>query len=195
MARIPVERKRTGIPWWAWLLLALAVAALLWFLFDLFNRDPTEARDLNVEVPAVTAAPAGEQAGAAPAGEQAGAAAAPITDMLIIVDTPDKASLVGKRVQFTNVTVQSVVGDKTFWIGPSKDQQLFVVLEEDPSAGATEGQVDVNAGQTVTITGEIRKLPSMEEARSQWGLSEANTAELENQQVYLHAQQVQISGQ
>ena len=186
MARIPVERKRTGIPWWAWLLLALAVAALLWFLFDLFNRDPTEARDLNVEVPAVTAAPAGEQAGAA---------AAPITDMLIIVDTPDKASLVGRRVQFTNVTVQSVVGDKTFWIGPSKDKQLFVVLEEDPSAGATEGQVDVNAGQTGTITGEIRKLPSMEEARSQWGLSEANTAELENQQVYLQAQQVQISRQ
>ncbi len=91
--------------------------------------------------------------------------------------------------------VQSVVGDQAFWVGPSQDQQLFVVLEEDPSAGATEGQVDVNAGQMVSIMGEIRELPSMEEARAQWGLSEANTAQLANQQVYLHAEQVEIAGQ
>ncbi len=212
MARIPVERKRRGLPWWAWLLIALAIAALLWFLFELFNRDPNEARDLNAETPAEVAPGTGADATAPAAGAEANAPAvtatpatgadanAPtggelVTDMLIIVDAPDRASLVGRRVQFTNVTVQSVVGDKTFWIGPSKDKQLFVVLEEDQSAGSTEGQVDVNAGQTVTIIGEIRKLPSMEEARTQWGLSETNSAELEQQQIYLHAQQVQIAGQ
>lgn len=195
MARIPVERKKTGIPWWAWLILALLVAGLIWFLFELFSRDPNEARDLNVETGAEVAAPAGAQAEAAGgtnAGQQAGV---PLTDLLIIIDAPDRASMVGKQVQLANVTVQSVVGDKTFWVGPTTDKQLFVVLEEDPSAGAVEGQVDVNAGQTVTITGEVRKLPSMEEARSQWGLSETNSAQLEQQQIYVHAQQVKIAGQ
>lgn len=35
----------------------------------------------------------------------------------------------------------------------------------------------------------------MEEAREQWNLSEAHSAELEHQQIYLHAEQVEITGQ
>ncbi len=35
----------------------------------------------------------------------------------------------------------------------------------------------------------------MEEARAQWNLSEANTAALENQQVYLHAKRVETTEQ
>lgn len=35
MSKIPVEKKRSGMPWWAWLLIAIAVIALLWMLWPL----------------------------------------------------------------------------------------------------------------------------------------------------------------
>ena len=92
----------------------------------------------------------------------------------------------------TAAEVQSVVGDATFWVGPSDDQQVFVVLDEEQDAAGAEGRVDVNEGQTVRITGEVRQLPSMQEAQQQWGLSEANAAQLENQQIYISAEQVEI---
>ena len=40
MANIPVEKRSSGIPWWAWLLGALLLGLLLFFLF--FNSDDDE---------------------------------------------------------------------------------------------------------------------------------------------------------
>jgi hypothetical protein len=146
--------------------------------------------------PAASSSPTAGAASASPAASPSGAGMGePITDLLLIVDASDQPALVGKQVQSEGVKVQSVVGDKTFWVGPSTDQQLFVVLEEDPSAGPTEGQLDINPGQTVTLTGEVRQLPPMDEARAQWSLSDANSAQLANQQVYLYAKRANIIGQ
>ena len=170
MTQIPVERKR-GVPAWAWLLIVLILVALLWWLFTLVNDNRR----------------------AAAADQQPVVSAPPLTDLSSIAGASDKLSLAGRKAQFTNVTVQSVVGDKTFWIGPSKDKQLFVVLNEQPSPNKTvEGQVNVNPGQTVTVTGVIKKLPSMAEARKQWQLSDANSTTLANQQIYLAADHVDI---
>jgi hypothetical protein len=160
MARIPVERKQ-GIPGWLWPLLGLVVLVLVGlFLWSL-------SQDRQVAGPATTGAgaPAAKRAPTA-AAPPAPAAGAPIAD--VPIGQPDKlAALAGKSVQLTNAKVQDVVGDKTFWVGPSDTQRLFVFLEEDGTARQNvEGKVDVNQGQTVTIDGEIRKLPSAEEARS-----------------------------
>lgn len=35
MSKIPVEKKRSGMPWWAWLLIAVVVIALIWMLWPL----------------------------------------------------------------------------------------------------------------------------------------------------------------
>ena len=148
---------------------------------------PTAGADANTQAPG--------HAPTAGADASAQAPGAPLTDMLVVVDAANPESLAGRPATFADVMVQSVPGDKTFWVGPNKEKQLFVVLEEDPSAGPVEGQVDVNEGQTVTVIGEIRRLPSMAEARAQWGLSETNSAELENQQLYLSARKVNIAGQ
>jgi hypothetical protein len=118
----------------------------------------------------------------------------PLADLIIILSTPDRPSLVGRQVQLTNVQVRSVVGDKAFWVGPSEAQRLFVVLDEERTPGTpTEGRVNVNPGQTVTVSGVLRRSPSAEEARRRLGLSAANAATLAKEQIYLQAQRVQIT--
>jgi len=116
-----------------------------------------------------------------------------LTDLVVVVTTPARETLAGRRVQFNNVKVQSVVADRGFWIGPSASQRLFVVLNEERSPNSpTEGRVDVNPGQTVSISGTLRKLPMPQAAQQQWGLSAADSAAVQKEQIYLHADQVQM---
>src|SRR5437868_2001064 len=41
-----------------------------------------------------------------------------VTDMLAVADDADQSKYVNQNASFANVTVQSVVGDRGFWIGP-----------------------------------------------------------------------------
>ena len=170
----------------------LALALLLLALVGLFLWNPFQRREAvgPSTAPGQPPAVAGQPAPAT--GQPASAAGGPITD--VPIGQPDKlVALVGKPVQLTNVRVQDVVGDQTFWVGPSETQHLFVVLEEDRTrAQKVEGQVDVNEGQRVTIRGEIRKLPSAEEARREWGISPQTFEALQKEPVYLHARSVNI---
>ncbi len=103
---------------------------------------------------------------------------------------PDQlAALVGQAVQLKAVRVRDVVGDETFWVGPSAGQRLFVVFDE---SGIRDEAVKVTAGQTVTIVGELRELPSPEEARRRWGLTPRVGEALRGQQVYLYTRLVTI---
>jgi len=115
----------------------------------------------------------------------------PITDVVVVATTQDQQSLVNRQVLLTNTPVQSVVGDRTFWVGPSNTQQMFVVLDEALDSGSTEKRLDINAGQTLTVNGLIRPMPSLADAQKQWGLSAAEAEALKNQKVYLQASQVQ----
>ena len=192
MANIPVQRK-SGIPWWVWALLGLVLLALLGlFLGNPFDRreaaGPGAATGAGAKAsPAAAASPAtGAGAKASPA------AAGPVTDLPI--GQPDQlAALAGRPVQLGGVKVQSVVGDKTFWVGPSATQRLFVFLEEDTTAGQkVEGKVDVNPGQTVALTGEIRRLPSAGEAQQQLNMSPQVFEAASQDQIYLFARSVQV---
>lgn len=120
------------------------------------------------------------------------AAGEPITDVVVVTTAPDRRTLANRRVQFTNVPVQSVIGDRTFWVGSGNNERLLVVLDEALDAGGTEKALDINAGQTLTMSGLIRTMPSTADAQKQWGLSAAEAEPLRNEQVYLQASQVQI---
>ena len=124
------------------------------------------------------------------------ATADPITDVIVIVTAPDRMPLVGRRVQLRDVRVQTVTGDRTFWAGPDPSQQLFVVLDEQATPGTpTEGRVNVQPGQTVTVSGTIRELPAdLGSVRQQWSLSQANETTLRNERVYLAADSVAVAG-
>lgn len=118
-------------------------------------------------------------------------ASEPITDVVVIASAPDQQSLVNRQVQFANVPVQSVIGDRTFWVGSGNNERLLVVLDEALDSGNTEKALDVNAGQTLTMNGIVRRMPSAADAQKQWGLSAAEADSLKNQRVYLQASQVQ----
>ena len=211
MARIPVERKRRGIPWWAWLLIALAIAALLWMIFALVDDDEPRG-DLLLLRPAASATsdpaagtaaagttttpdtlalPPAVAATATTASDQP-AAGATITDPLQIITTPDQQSLIGRPVQLGGVPVQEVAGDAAFWVGPSQGEQLLVILDEVPTPNQpTEGRYDINPGQTITIFGELRAFPGIAEAKEQWGV--ADESKLADEQIYLHADRVEFA--
>ena len=115
----------------------------------------------------------------------------PITDVVVVATTQDQQSLVNRQVQLTNTPVRSVTGDRTFWVGPSNTQQMLVVLDESLDSGSTEKRLAVKAGQTLTINGLLRPMPSTADAQKQWGLTAAEAEALKSQKVYLQASQVQ----
>lgn len=105
-----------------------------------------------------------------------------LTSVQDIVSETDKESLVGRQVNVEDVEVRSSVGDNGFLIGSSGADQIFVV----PSQSA-----NVEQGQTAAIEGTLEKIPSVSEARQQFGVSETVAALLQSQVVYLNAEQVQ----
>ena len=120
-----------------------------------------------------------------------------ITDYLIIVAEPNRTSLIGRRVRLTGVQVQSVVGDRTFYVGPSESQRILVLLDEEKTPDSKiEGKVDVDPGQTVSFTGVIERMPSIEEARNRFGrlMNDKELNKLRDQQIFIHTDSVDVVG-
>ncbi len=209
MARIPVERTRKRPPLWVWLLAALALVALLGLLFELFLDEDAAGSSFVFIRPTASAiseseaatmgpetAPAGSgdplattEAPAAGTGSGENGELSPISDTQTIIAAPDPPALVGRRVELQGVQVQEVTGDVSFWVGPSQGEQLLVILDEVATPREpTEGRYDINAGQTITILGEIRRFPGLAEAKQLWGVSDE--AKLADEQIYLHAERI-----
>lgn len=160
MVEIPVERKSTGVPWWVWLLGALLLLGVLWWIFADNDREEvalapapvvvTEPIDPVVAVPVTGAAIAPVDGVAAASG--------PITDLATILGTADRAALAGRPVDLANMRVLDVVGDRTFFVGPDQNRRVFVVLNEVPTPGGPpEGRYNVEPGQVININGVMRR--------------------------------------
>jgi hypothetical protein len=117
--------------------------------------------------------------------EQAG----PVTDMLVVANDSDQEEYAGQQASFANVMVQSVAGDRGFWIGPDAEQQLFVVIDE-ANAGRSENSVQIAPGQMLTLNGVLEELPPLDQIPPEWGLDAPNSAALDGEEIYLHATQV-----
>ncbi|MCC5637876.1 hypothetical protein LC593_18945 [Nostoc sp. CHAB 5844] len=116
----------------------------------------------------------------------------PITDVLVITNA-NKQSLINRPVQFQNVNVQSVVGDRTFWVGSSNNQRVFVVLAPNLDAGTAENKVVVKQGQKLDLAGVLKPVPSVKQAQQQWqGLTAAEAQGLKEQIIYLEANQIRF---
>lgn len=123
-----------------------------------------------------------------PGGATVTAQAEPVTDLAIVFDPAVAADLAGRPVQFTGVNVLDVVGDSTFWIGNDAGR-LFVVLDEVPTPNTpVEGRYDINAGQTISLTGTLESLPAPDALRNDWKLDDATLKGLEGYTLYLRAQ-------
>ena len=111
---------------------------------------------------------------------------APITDELVIITAPDRMPLVGQSVALMGVEVRSVVGKSGFWVGPSDDRQLFVMLDS-----AAAGSATVRPGERVGVAGVIRALPAdLASVRWAWGLTPSVESMLAGERIYLSASRV-----
>ena len=120
----------------------------------------------------------------------------PITDALVIVDAPDRPSLVGRPVALLGVKVLSVAGPNAFWVGPKADKRLLVVMDSTQTRAGHAGHPIIRAGQTLSVAGVIRTLPSnVEEVRAKWGLTSEHAAALSHERIYLSASEFAVSGE
>lgn len=133
------------------------------------------------------------QAPAAPAAVDTVVGAAPITDVLLVV-VPERVPLIGRRVALADMRVQTVTGARTFWVGPDPERQLFVVLDSSAVVDPAQQTVNVEPGQTVSVTGVLRALPTdLAGVAQTWSLSDANQATLRREQVYLAADSIRLT--
>ena len=132
MSTIPVER--TGTPWWVWLLGALVLLALIWFLITALGDDDADVAVVDNDA-----------------------------DVTVVEDPDPMVAATPPAVQATaldlaNLYVTRVVGDRTFFVAPSEemaDQETLVILDQNnsPDVVGIEGQVDINPGQRIALTG------------------------------------------
>ena len=208
------HEKKGGIPWWAWLLLALLLLALLLaFLGRHGSRQAAQPAPAPVAAPA--AAPVATPAPAATADNsaagttttpgqdikihkgadittakpaQASVPGVPLSDVVTFATAADPLSLVGRKAKLTNVVVQKVLSDRAFFVGPSAQQQMLVLLDKGMDAGASgASKVTITTGQPVSLVGVVEKMPTQEAISQQYQISGANYTAIQDQKAYLHA--------
>jgi len=162
MARSEIEPRAWGLGWW-WLWLII-ILIILFFVWIFAWRPGYN----------ITGTPAtGTASRAAPE-----ASAGQLTS---IADLP---ALAGKEIQLQNVPVARVVNDHAFWAGTA-GKEVLVVLHRGLSAAVSPGQV-------VNVTGRVDTLPSLEQARQEWGLTSADIQKLQGKQIYIYAAGVTV---
>lgn len=151
MAEINVERKeRSGIARW---LIPLALLGLLAFaLVSLFDRDDD---DTQVATAPATTAVAGGEVGATPDAATTGATGGTAEGMIPVAAILAGPTEYANRTVAGTARVTEVISDRGFWI-EENGQRMFVVLgEKGAGSNAPENAVNVQAGQTVRLSGHV----------------------------------------
>lgn len=150
MAEIPVEKK-SSLAWLWWLLLLAGILALLYFLF--FNVDGDADDNLGDDVVLEQTI---DDAGVIDTTADTADTAAGVT---AITGVAGLADMIGRDVELAGVAVNRLVGDEAFTVGEGADETLVMFDEERTPNTPMEGNVDVNPGSRVTISGEVRAFP------------------------------------
>ncbi len=144
MAEIPVEKK-SSMSWLWWLLLLAGIIALLWWaLAD--NDDEVETDLVETDVAEESY---DSDMDAMNTGE--------VTAITGVAGLAGLADMIGRDVELTGVAVNEVVSDEGFTVGEGDNETLVMFDEERTPNDDMEGNVDVNPGSNVTITGTVRE--------------------------------------
>jgi hypothetical protein len=176
------DRSRGGTPWWIWLL-GLAVLGLIAFMIS-----QGLAGDSSTETDARATAEATSGDSSADGSEIAAGTVSSSdgVDLLSLsTDSSALASYEEKDVEGITAPVESVVGDEAFWVGPSREQRLFVFLNLQGESGP-----EVNAGDEVTFEGTMKALPIDFVERFDVSSPEG-AGHLEQQGRYIEARQIE----
>jgi hypothetical protein len=99
--------------------------------------------------------------------------------------------VIGREVELASVPVESVIGDVVFWVGSSKAHRTLVVL--DKVIDSPETRIDVKAGERVSLSATVERMPSQEQAPRLWRLvTPAEAAEFQGHGYYLFARHARV---
>lgn len=160
MPELDLQRKSAASYWWIPLLLLL-LALFIWWLVAAWDNEP----DVAVREGAATQA---TPVGTATPGP-GNAEMIPVAAILA-----DPGNYADRTVQGT-ARVAQVISDRGFWI-EDNGQRMFVVLNEPKPE-----KIDINAGQTVRLTGEVSTANKAEQLDGVKSL-EADTRQVLNSQ-------------
>lgn len=190
MARIPVEKKNGGTPWWAWLLGLLLLAGLIWLLVSLFDGDDEDY----TSVPADTT----ETYTDYDTTDAMGTTGGTITSVSTLANG-NATDLAGRQFELSDMRVESVEDDQLFWVTPAdagtgqgSGERFLVSLREQltPDQPGTEGRYDITEGQIVTINGSVREINETD--ATAWGLDDEGLQDVEDRNIYLNATSVDV---
>jgi len=182
MGIVQSERGR-GPRQWAWVLFVAVLAVIVWFIAGgIGNSRKVAANEPTSRLNEPQVAPAPGR-NSQPGGTES---SSPITDLAALLNM-NQEQLVNHPAQLSGAKVLQNLGSNAFFIGSGGSQRLLVVAQQGSNASA------VKAGETVDVSGAIRKLPREHEAMRQWNLSSADAAMLRDMHVYLEANDVRVS--
>jgi len=171
MAEIAVER-RSRIPWWIWMVAVLLILAFVWFISAGRN---TGALETAGNVPITGGIP------------MVSPDTTTVTSLSTFYTVGDPAPYVGRTVEITEpVRVLSVTSDRTFLAGEDTGRRVLVALDQPHN---------VTEGQTVRLWGEGRRYPGFDEASRTWGFNPNMRSDMDNQQLYIHANRLETVSQ
>lgn len=209
-----IYQEKKGLPVWLWPLLALLLLGLLFFFLRPHGQSNNTAQQTAAPPAApATPAPAPAVADAAPAPtaggtdtsgkdikihsgadittakpEQASNPGEPLSDVVAYATAADATTFIGRKAKLTNVQVQKVITDRAFFVGPTSDQEMLVLLDKGMDAGASAGKkVMIAVDQPVSLVGVVEALPTQEAINQTYGVSATDYAALQSQKAYLHA--------
>lgn len=148
MAEIPVEKK-SSMAWLWWLLLLAGIIALLWWALAGDDDDTVDTLDDDVvATDTMDTDDTLDTGDALNTGE--------VTAITGLAGLAGLGDMIGREVELSGVAVNEVVGDEAFTVGEGDNETLVMFDEERTPNTAMEGNVDVNPGSNVTITGTVR---------------------------------------
>jgi len=125
--------------WWFWI---LVVAVIVWFAVWGHGGKHAQQEPTPVAVPQTPVAPAG-----------------PAMDVASMLSQQN--NYIGKPIHLRDVLVQSANDNASIFVGPTKDQQILVVLKKGSVPDTLKGQTSsIPSGGIVTIDGTAQKPPS-----------------------------------
>jgi hypothetical protein len=105
------------------------------------------------------------------------------------IDSADKKSFVGKKVELRGVPMKTDVNDHAFWAGINPRDQVLVVLNKNQNGGP-----NLQQGDRVEVIGTVEKAPDMQRARHEWHLGTTGAQVLEHEGAYVQAAEVRSEG-
>lgn len=116
---------------------------------------------------------------------------APITEMSALLALSADTAQEGDRVAVQSATVAEVLNDRVFTVGENGQTQ-FALLSAPLDEGVAESNVQVEAGQTVMLRGQITTVPEdIMQLQNDYGLSEAQAQQLADKGFYVLVESIE----